>query len=328
MKHRKSILKKLCVVSMVIVCAFSSLTVHAARATQSEAARRDRVYVGNYREIWAVNMQTGNAGLVRKTSGKATEDFNDLQRNKNFIYYDGGEPKSSSEGIYRYDLDKNKEYRLGDGQSPIVYKNKIYYVSFAKKNGKKVISGISRMNLNGGSKKLLVSSSETNMKFTVFAGKVYYIAADNKTLCSSDLQGKTKNKLAVLDTKKAIYMTADSKSVYIKCNYNNRKLYYQYNTKTKKVKALANAPSIRRIYGFDGNYFYDYTSSYLYLNDFVHEDFNNVLESAGDRGFEKIIAFNSNYIVCETSYYGDGYTHTLSILNRGTEGYTDIIPKL
>ena len=329
MKRKKSIVSIICTLVVMLCSLVPSLTLSAA-GSFSELAREERIYVGNYKEIWAINVNTGNIGLVRKSTAKAKDEFNNLQRNKNYIYYDGGEAKSSTAGVYRYDLDRKKEYKIADGQSPIVYKNKVCYVSFKKNSsGKKVISGISTMNLNGGNKKLVLSTSDTNLKFTVNGGKIYYIAKDNKTLYQVDFQGKAKKKLASLDTKKAIYITSDRNCVYIKCNYGNHKIYYQYNIKTKKAKVVAEEDSRYRILGFDGNYFYDYGTTELFINDFVN-GVNGPLDTliGTYRNFEKILTYNSKYIVCETSYYSDGYKHTLSVFDRTQRTFNDIIPDI
>ena len=330
MKHIKSIAKMLCVLFLAITCFLSAFPVYAAGSTQTEAARKERVYVGNYKEIWAVNMKTGNAQPLKQSNSGNNGSFKNLERVKNFIYYDGGDVKKSTAGIYRFDLDKNKEYKLADGKSPMIYKNKIYYLSYKKSGGKKVLTGISSMNLNGSNNKLVIPKSDTNLLFTVCSGKVFYIGKNNKTLSQANLQGGSKKEISALDTSKAIYMTSDRDSVYIKCNYtSDRKRYFQYNVSNNKVKLIANENATYKIIKFDGNYFYDYNASALWLNDFSKVENDPVaLVYAGDTGrsFESVATFNSKYVVCETSFFQDGYKHTLSILDRNNNTYKDIIP--
>ena len=163
---------------------------------------------------------------------------------------------------------------LGWGQSPTIYKDRIYYI----KN--KVVTdvygssteavGIAKMDLNGNNKKNINKmpndSSSYYRELTIVNGRIYYLDSKyNGKLISTNMSGKDKKFYDGIDSYWSGLKVAGNKIYYMdqECH-----IYY-FDTKSKKKKQVCSIPN------GDGNfagvigknvyyYSYDKQATYCY----------------------------------------------------------------
>lgn len=187
---------------LVSTVAGTASNVQAATVSRNNPVNGDYSYYVVYGTIYRVNNQTGKDTKI-KALKDAFELF-DLTYYKGYLYF-------TEDLYYGTEMEKNQICRmkadgsgyevLGWGQSPTIYKDRIYYI----KN--KVVTdvygssteavGIAKMDLNGNNKKdinkMPNDSSSYYRELTIVNGRIYYLDSKyNGKLISTNMSGKDK----------------------------------------------------------------------------------------------------------------------------------------
>lgn len=236
MAKKKEIVQILCLVMTILI--FGLLpenNVFAADNTSDlENLRKNRVYIGNYDMIWAVNLKTKHYELLKRTAKENKRYPVEIPRIGNMLYYDNGyNIIAENQWIYGYDLDDRKEGRLAFGFNPLVYNDHVYYICYYGD------MGLYRMNPDGSGKKNIIPFDYNHIikHFCINNGSICYTEKDDyKALFKADINGKNKKKVYDFNSNNMISMYADGKNVYVDQYYSkNTNRIFRYNTEKSRV---------------------------------------------------------------------------------------------
>lgn len=327
-----------CIMACLILVSTAGGTATSAQAatvSQNCPVNKDYSYYTVRGTIYCVNNKTGKNKTVMKA--KENADIYDLTYYNGYLYFTGNLYDGSAyekNQVCRIKTDGSKYKVLGWGQSPIIYKNKIYYM----KN--KIVTdefggftenvGIAKMDLDGSNKKDInkITSGESVSYYrdlTVANGRIYYIDSNySGKLVSTDMNGKDKKIYNGIDSYWSGLKVAGNKIYYMDetCH-----IYY-FDTKSQKKKQVCTIPNgDGNFAGVIGNniYYYGYDKQATYCYNMSTKKTTKLI----DRNVT-FLTTKGTYVVVDCSlsqkeYEKTGKTNEIAIMKKSGKGYKSLV---
>lgn len=241
---------------LICLCVVLCLKTADAQAASKKMATESSgkyTYYSIQGTIWRMDTGSGKSEEIRTIEG--TNCISDISYYKGYLYFTADNYYYSNGGdgseayICRMKTNGEDFDRLGCGMAARIYNGKIYYlygtIEMYGTTPSTEIKGIARMNLNGDSKKKLVTGKARYTAFEIVKNRIYYTASNSngaaKYLYRVNMSGKKSKTLVSSDVRQLL---SDGTNIY----YATAKELHRIAGSSGKDKHLLNLAWKRNIY--------------------------------------------------------------------------------